>query len=153
MRDQVVADHVLRDVVLAGHFDRVLAQRERALPEAGLTPGERGQHGDRRDAENARDAPVSEQGLDRPHEHHEHAEQRHVRVAVGHRLTADLHEPDDWDERARIEEPADEDPRPSGALRQRESARDEEDERPEHDRHEPEAFRRKRVVDRETGRE
>ena len=86
--------------------ERVLEKRFAVFPKAQLPRGKRGQNRERRYARDSAD-PARQNFRDAPRDDDENADRRNVGVAIGHRLTADLHDADDRHERAEIPKPAD----------------------------------------------
>src|SRR5262249_7544937 len=86
--------------------ERVLEKRFAVFPKAQLPRGERGQKPERAYARDGA-ARARENFRDAPRDDDENADRRNVSVAIGHRLTADLHDGDDRYERAEIPKPAD----------------------------------------------
>ena len=109
--DEGDAQVVVEDGVLLRHAERVLIQRDRVLPDRDLPRCEKRQRPQRSAREHGGGGQKSSATLDHtaqaPHHRDEEPDQRYVRVAVRVGLSADLHDPDDWDESAQVPEPAD----------------------------------------------
>ncbi len=127
------ADRGVGGVGVAHLTSRDGDERRVVLPVPHLRPGQRRPRA-RRDREKhgengprpqraTRDLPCGESDDDRQTDH------RHVRVAIGHRLQADLHEPDHGHERAEEPEPADGKPGTPSSSPQRHRGRTGEEQR------------------------
>ena len=92
---------------------RVWRQRvSLSCAEAGLPPGaayhqDGNRTGGRRGNNHAADRPEARQASQRPGQHDAQPDLRQVRIAVGHRLGADLHQADHGHQHAQVPQPAD----------------------------------------------